>query len=76
MLPKNIRDLKQEAKKNCAAMKRVLKKMDEYLASSNPDAICVASAFFKALEYHIEHGDLSPENLTLATLLRGDGKID
>lgn len=75
MLSKNIRDLRQEAKKNCAAMKRVLKKMDDYLASSNPDAICVASAFFKALEYHIEKGDLSPENLTLATLLRGDGKL-
>lgn len=74
MLTKNIRDLKQEAKKNCAAMKRVLKKMDDYLASSNPDAICVASAFFKALEYHMEHGDLNPDNLTLYTLLRGDGK--
>ena len=73
MLPKTIRDMRQEAKKNCAAMKRVLKKMDDYLASTNPDAICVASAFFKALEYHLEHGDLKPENLTLATLLRGDG---
>lgn len=74
MLPKNIRELRQEAKKNCAGMKRVLKKMDDYLSSNNPDAICVAAAFFKALEYHIEEGDLSPENLTLATLLRGDGK--
>lgn len=74
MLPKNIRDLKQEAKKNCAAMKRVLKKMDDYLASNNPDAICVASAFFKALEYHMEEGDLKPENLTLYALIRGDGK--
>lgn len=74
MLPKNIRDLRQEAKKNCAGLKRVLKKMENYLASTNPDAICVASAFFKAVEYHIEHGDLKPENLTLSTLLRGDGK--
>jgi len=74
MLPKNIRALKQEAKKNCAAMKRVMKKMDEYLSSNNSDAICVAAAFFKALEYHIEFGDLQPDNLTLATLLRGDGQ--
>lgn len=76
MLPKNIRDLRQEAKKSCAAMKRVLKKMDDYLESSNPDAICVASAFFKALEYHMEEGDLKAENLTLYTMLRGDGKND
>lgn len=74
MLPKNIRDLKQEAKKSCAAMKRVLKKMDEYLASSNPDSICVASAFFQILKHHMEDGDLRPENISLATMLRGDGK--
>lgn len=75
MLPKKIRDLKQEAKKNCAAMKRVLKQMDEYLASNNPDAICVASAFFSILEHHMLDGDLRAENISLATLLRGDSPI-
>lgn len=76
MLPKNIRDLRQEAKKNSAAMKRVIKKMDSYWSSNSPDAICVAAAFYKACEYHIEHGDFKPENLSLAALLRGDGKND
>lgn len=74
MLPKAIRAMRADAKKSLAGMKRVMKRMDEYLSSSNPDAICVASAFFKALEYHIEHGDLKPENLTLATLLRKGSK--
>lgn len=72
MLPKHIRDLKQEAKKNCASMKRVLALMDKYLATSNPDSILVASAFFQILKYHIEEGDLKPENISLATMLRGD----
>jgi hypothetical protein len=72
MLPKNIRNMRQKAKKNLAAMKRVLKKMEDYLSSSNPDAICVASAFFHIIEHHMERGDLRPENLNLATMLRGD----
>lgn len=74
MLPKAIRDMKRDAKKNLAAMKRVLKKMEDYLNSSNPDAICVASAFFHILEHHMEDGDLKAENLSLATMLRGDLK--
>lgn len=75
MLPKSIRDMRQEAKKNLVAMKRVLKKMEEYLSSNNPDAICVASSFFSILEHHMEHGDLKAENLSLATLLRGDSPV-
>jgi len=64
--------MRQEAKKNHAAMKRVMKKMEEYLSSSNADQICVASAFFAVLEHHMEHGDLNAQNLALATMLRGD----
>lgn len=75
MLPKAIRDMKREAKKNMAAMKRVLKQMDDYLNSSNADSICVASAFFSILEHHMLDGDLKPENLSLATMLRGDEPI-
>ena len=73
MLPKAIRDLRQEAKKSCAGMKRVLKLMDDSLASNDPDKICVASAFFQILKHHMEQGDLRPENISLATMLRGDG---
>lgn len=72
MIPKPIRDMKQEAKKNLSAMKRVLKQMESYLSSNNQDAICVASAFFSILEYHMLEGDLTAKNLNLATMLRGD----
>ena len=75
MLPKPIRDMRQEAKKNLASMKRVLKQMETYLSSSNPDSICVASAFFSILEHHMLEGDLKPENLSLATMLRGDSPV-
>lgn len=75
MLPKSIRDMRQEAKKNLSAMKRVLKKMEDCLSSNNPDSICVASAFFSILEHHMLDGDLKPDNLTLATMLRGDTPI-
>lgn len=75
MLPKQIRDMRQDAKKNLAAMKRVLKKMEDYLGSSNPDSICLASAFFSILEHHMVDGDLKAENLSLATMLRGDSPV-
>lgn len=67
--------MRQEAKKNLAAMKRVIKQMESYLSSSNPDSICVASAFFSILEHHMLEGDLKPENLSLATMLRGDSPV-
>ena len=75
MLPKRIRDMRQEAKKNLGSMKRVIKKMEEYLGSSNADKICVASAFLSILEHHMTDGDLKAENLSLATMLRGDSPI-
>jgi len=75
MLPKSIRDMRQEAKKNLASMKRVLKQMEVYLSSNNADAICVASAFFSILEHHMLDGDLKAENLNLATMLRGDSPV-
>jgi len=72
MLPKTIRAMRQDAKKSLAGMKRVLKLMESSLASENADKICVASAFFQILKHHMEEGDLRPENISLATMLRGD----
>jgi len=72
MLPKTIRAMRQDAKKSLAGMKRVLKLMENSLASENADKICVASAFFQILKHHMEDGDLKPENITLATMIRGD----
>jgi len=53
-------------------MKRILVLMEGSLSSNNADKICVASAFFQILKHHLEDGDLRPENIALATLLRGD----
>lgn len=72
MLPKTIRVLRQDANKSLAGMKRVLKLMENSLKSENADKICVASAFFQILKHHMEQGDLRPENISLATMLRGD----
>lgn len=72
MLPKTIRAMRQDANKSLAGMKRVLKLMESSLASENADKICVASAFFQILKHHMEEGDLKPENISLATMLRGD----
>ena len=73
MLPKNIRELRREAKQSLKGMKRVLDLMEKMLQSENADKVCVASAFFQILKHHMEDGDLSAENLSLATMLRGDG---
>ena len=72
MLPKAIRVMRADAKKSLAGMKRVLKLMEGSLSSENADKICVASAFFQILKHHMENGDLRPENISLATMLRGD----
>lgn len=74
MLPKTIRALRQDAKKSLSGMKRVLKLMETHLSTENADKICVASAFFQILKHHMEDGDLRAENLSLATMLRGDGQ--
>lgn len=72
MLPKNIRLMRADARKSLDGMKRVLKLMENSLKSENADKICVASAFFQILKHHMEHGDLQPHNISLATMLRGD----
>lgn len=76
MLPKAIRAMRQEANKSLAGMKRVLKLMENSLKSENADKICVASAFFQILKHHMEEGDLRAENISLATMLRGDNPGD
>lgn len=72
MLPRNIRLMRADARKSLDGMKRVLKLMENSLKSENADKICVASAFFQILKHHMEHGDLQPHNISLATMLRGD----
>lgn len=72
MLPKAIRNMRQDANKSLAGMKRVLKLMENSLKTENADKICVASAFFQILKHHMEQGDLRPDNISLAVMLRGD----
>lgn len=67
--------MRQDANKSLAGMKRVLKLMENSLKSENAYNICVASAFFQILKHHMEDGDLRPEQITLATMLRGDNPI-
>lgn len=67
---KELRAMRREAKKSLKGMKRVLDLMDAYLNSANPHSIKVASAFFTMLKYHMHDGDLVPENVQLAALLR------
>lgn len=70
MLPKEIRDKKAFAKTCSRETKRIIKKMDGYLASSDHKSIELADAFYRVLAYHITEGDLTAENVHLASLLR------
>jgi hypothetical protein len=67
---KEIREKRREAKKSLKGMRRVLDFLDKCLDSGNPHHIEVASAFFHMLKHHLEDGDLMPENIQLAALLR------
>lgn len=70
MLPKEIRDKKAFAKTCARETKRIIKRMEDYLASSDHKAIEMAEAFYRVLSWHITSGDLTPENVHLAALLR------
>lgn len=70
MLPKEIRDKKAFAKTCSRECKRIVKKMDDYLNSSDHKAIEIAEAFYRVLSWHISEGDLQPHNVHLASLLR------
>jgi len=72
MLPKELRDKKAFAKICAREAKRIIKQMDAYLASENAKRIEVAEAFYRVMAYHITEGDLTPENVNLAALLRKD----
>jgi len=69
-LPKDLRRKQQDAKKSLAGARRILDYMEKCLKSNGEAHIEVASAFFQAFKHHLEEGDLKPENLNLATLLR------
>ena len=64
------------AKRSLKDAKRIISQMEKWLKSDSKKAVKMAEAFFHIFEYHVEHGDLSPENIHLAQLLRGisDGK--
>lgn len=69
-LPKEIRQKRQEAKKCLVESKRIIKTMESWLNSPNEHKIEMASSFFQIFKYHIEEGDLHPDNINLAALLR------
>lgn len=71
-IPKSLRAKQQEAKKSSMHMKRIIRKMDDYLDSSSEKSIEMASAFFQVVKFHVEQGDLTPDNVHLAALLRRD----
>jgi hypothetical protein len=70
MLPKEIRDKKAFAKVCSRETKRIVKRMDDYLNSSDHKSIEIAEAFYRVLAWHIAEGDLQPENVHLTSLLR------
>lgn len=70
MLPKNIREQKQEAKKSLLELKRIIKRMEKYLHSSDTKAIEIAAAFMQIVKHHVMSGDLTPEDVHLAAMLR------
>lgn len=70
MLPKEIRDKKAFAKVCARETKRIVKRMDDYLNSSDHKSIEMAEAFYRVLAWHIAEGDLQPENVHLTSLLR------
>ena len=72
MLSKETRLLKSNAKKQAIGIKRVFKLMDDSLSSNIEYQVCVASAFYQIISFHIENGDLRPDDVNLATLLRSN----
>ncbi len=71
--PKEVRLRRSEAKKTLKEVHRIIKKMEQYLDSSSAHAVEMGASFLHIMKYHIEEGDLMPDNINLAALLRGCG---
>jgi len=67
---KELRNKRQEAKKCLVQSKRILKSMETWLNSHDEHSIEMASAFFQIFKYHIEEGDLRPDEINLAAFIR------
>jgi hypothetical protein len=65
------KEMRRTAKRALKETRQVLSHMEGYLNSGNSKACELACAFLQVLGYHLEFGDLIPENVHLAALLRG-----
>lgn len=66
--------MRRENIRNLREARRILCKMEEYLNSKDPNAAEVADSFLRVLSYHLNEGDLVPENVLLAALVRSKNK--
>ncbi len=64
------KEMRRTAKRALKETRQVLAHMEGYLNSGNPKSCQLACAFLQVLGYHLEFGDLIPENVHLASLLR------
>jgi|FreactcultureFD7_1027221.scaffolds.fasta_scaffold130985_1 hypothetical protein len=64
------KEMRRTAKRALKNTRQILAHMEGYLDSGNPKSCELACAFLQVLGYHLEFGDLIPENVHLALLLR------
>ncbi len=67
---------RNKAKKSLKELRMVLKFMEGALSSNNENKASMACAFLHIVEHHLNFGDLSADNLHLATLLRLQNVVD
>lgn len=69
----NVRKRKQ-ARKHLVHINKIMNRMVKYLNTPQNDAVELAEAFFHVLSYHLTDGDLRPDNVNMARLLRAQEK--
>lgn len=65
-----IKQKRRKTKEYLSEARSILAHMEKHVNSKDDLAIDLAYAFCSVLNYHLEHGDLRPDNVHLAALLR------
>lgn len=66
----DLKTKRRNARKQIKSAREIITKMEKYVFREDSYAVGLGCAFLQVLEYHLKDGDLRPDNVHLAYLLR------
>jgi hypothetical protein len=66
----DLKAKRRAARKQIKSAREIINHMEKYIFREDAYAVGLGCAFLQVLEYHLKDGDLRPDNVHLAYLLR------